>query len=254
MNDYTVLILDDEEFFVEVLIEDTDWKGCGISHVYGVNSVSEAKDFLRRNSAQIVLCDVEMPGENGLSLVEWVMEYARFSGEAMICIMLTCHPEYSFLRKAMQLGCQDYLLKPVDTEDLQRSLRKAVATLDEVRLKQKKLPEREPDSGRELIRQKILPYIEAHLAEAFTVSELADSVSLNAQYMMRLFKKETGLSILEYVTGKKIARAKELLLATDRPIEQISEEVGYCNYSYFFKVFKRQEGLSPAQYRKDFKR
>ena len=48
----------------------------------------------------------------------------------MICIMLTCHPEYSFLRKAMQLGCQDYLLKPVDEEDLEASLKKAVEALN----------------------------------------------------------------------------------------------------------------------------
>lgn len=253
MNGYSVLILDDEEFFVDVLIEDTDWKGCGISQVHGVHSVSEAKAFLRRNSVQILLCDVEMPGENGLALVEWVMEYVRFSGEAMVCIMLTCHPEYGFLRKAMQLGCQDYLLKPVDTEDLQSSLRKAVVSLEEQRLRQKPMPEQEVDSGRELIRRKILPYIETHLTESFTVAELADTVGLNAQYMMRLFKKETGLSVLEYVTGKKIARAKELLLSTDRSVEQISGELGYYNYSYFFKVFKRQEGKSPAQYRKDYK-
>ena len=110
MNDYSVLLIDDEEFFLEVLIEDTDWQACGISNVKGVYSVKEAKDYLREHSVQILLCDVEMPGESGLDLIEWVMEYARFSGEPLICIMLTCHPEYNFLRKAMQLGCQDYLL------------------------------------------------------------------------------------------------------------------------------------------------
>ncbi len=252
MRDYSVLVLDDEEFFVEVLIEDTDWSSCGISKVKGVYSVREAKEYLRENTVNILLCDVEMPGESGLDLVEWVMEFARFSGEPMICIMLTCHPEYEFLRKAMQLGCQDYLLKPLDTGELQKCLAKATDTLREQEKKERKTPDREPESGKELIRQKILPYIEENLSEPFTVSDLADSVGLNPQYMMRTFKKLTGLSVLEYVTDRKIKKAKELLLTTDTSIEQISEELGYFNYSYFFKMFKRAEGISPGQYRKEY--
>lgn len=125
MNTYSVLILDDEEFSVDVLMEDIHWEKCGISQVHGVYSVRQAKEFLKKNAVNILICDIEMPGENGLDLVEWAMEYARFSKDPMICIMLTCHPEYSFLRKAMQLGCQDYLLKPVDEEDLEASLKKS---------------------------------------------------------------------------------------------------------------------------------
>ena len=103
MNTYSVLILDDEEFSVDVLMEDIHWEKCGISQVHGVYSVRQAKEFLKKNAVNILICDIEMPGENGLDLVEWAMEYARFSKDPMICIMLTCHPEYSFLRKAMQV-------------------------------------------------------------------------------------------------------------------------------------------------------
>ena len=207
MYTYSALILDDEEFSVEVLIEDIAWQDCGISQVNGVYSVRQAKEFLKNNPVNILICDIEMPGENGLDLVEWAMEYARFSKDPMVCIMLTCHPEYSFLRKAMQLGCQDYLLKPVDEEDLEASLKKAVETLNVRSKTAAKNPPKEPESGRDIIRQKVLPYIQQNLTEPFTVSELADSVSLNPQYMMRLFKKETNMSILEYVTEQRILKA-----------------------------------------------
>ena len=93
MNTYSVLILDDEEFSVDVLMEDIHWEKCGISQVHGVYSVRQAKEFLKKNAVNILICDIEMPGENGLDLVEWAMEYARFSKDPMICIMLTCHPE-----------------------------------------------------------------------------------------------------------------------------------------------------------------
>lgn len=252
MNTYSVLILDDEEFSVDVLMEDIHWEKCGISQVHGVYSVRQAKEFLKKNAVNILICDIEMPGENGLDLVEWAMEYARFSKDPMICIMLTCHPEYSFLRKAMQLGCQDYLLKPVDKEDLEASLKKAVEALNLRSKAYRQEPEKEPESGRDIIRQKVLPYIHQNLTEPFTVSELAQNVSLNPQYMMRLFKKETNMSVLEYVTEQRILRAKELLLSTDSSIENIAVQLGYYNYTYFMKVFKRNMGMSPGQYRKQY--
>ena len=252
MNTYSVLILDDEEFSVDVLMEDIHWEKCGISQVHGVYSVRQAKEFLKKNAVNILICDIEMPGENGLDLVEWAMEYARFSKDPMICIMLTCHPEYSFLRKAMQLGCQDYLLKQVDEEDLEASLKKAVEALNLRSKAYRQEPEKEPESGRDIIRQKVLPYIHQNLTEPFTVSELAQNVSLNPQYMMRLFKKETNMSVLEYVTEQRILRAKELLLSTDSSIENIAVQLGYYNYTYFMKVFKRNMGMSPGQYRKQY--
>ena len=252
MNTYSVLILDDEEFSVDVLMEDIHWEKCGISQVHGVYSVRQAKEFLKKNAVNILICDIEMPGENGLDLVEWAMEYARFSKDPMICIMLTCHPEYSFLRKAMQLGYQDYLLKPVDEEDLEASLKKAVEALNLRSKAYRQEPEKEPESGRDIIRQKVLPYIHQNLTEPFTVSELAQNVSLNPQYMMRLFKKETNMSVLEYVTEQRILRAKELLLSTDSSIENIAVQLGYYNYTYFMKVFKRNMGMSPGQYRKQY--
>ena len=253
MSSYSALILDDEEFAAMVLMEDIHWKECGISKVNIVSSVRKAKEFLRKNTVNILICDIEMPGENGLDLVEWVTEYSRLSGDSMVCIMLTCHPEYSFLRKAMQLGCQDYLLKPADEEDLENSLKKAVKILSELSAVNN-FPNAllSPESGKEIIHQKVLPYIEKSLSENFTVSSLAEIASLNPQYMMRLFQKETGMSILEYVTERRCAIAKELLITTNYSIEKIALNLGYYNYTYFMKVFKRCTGLTPGQYRKQY--
>lgn len=89
MSEIKVLIIDDEEFCVQALIEDISWKKCGITSVEGVYSVRQAKLYLEKNKADILICDIEMPGESGLDLVEWVMEWARFCGDPAECIMLT---------------------------------------------------------------------------------------------------------------------------------------------------------------------
>lgn len=255
MRDVQVLIIDDEEFYVEVLIEDISWEKCGIdpSMVHGVYSVRQAKKYLTEHTVNILICDIEMPGESGLELVEWVTEWARFNEEPVECIMLTCHPEYDFTRKALQLGCLDYLLKPMDTEDMEKCLVKAVSRIMEKKSSARKAPRvtMSKEDG-DIIHTKILPYIEKNLGNSFSVTDLADYVSLNPQYMMRLFKKTMGISVLEYVTGQRMNLAKELLLKTDWSQEVISEKVGYYSSAYFSKVFKRIEGMTPGEYRRRY--
>lgn len=244
------LLLDDDLLSVQLLLEEVDWKGCGIEEVHGVSSVRAAKEYLRSNSVNILLCDIEMPGESGLDLVAWCTEYARFSSVPMVCIMLTCHPDYEYLRKALQLGCQDYLLKPVNFADLTAALQKAVATVEKAMVRQGEFPTVGTENGRELVRAKILPYLEENLTKPLTVAELADLAALNPEYLMRVFKKETGLSILDYVQEKKIAEARKMLTHTSWPVEVIAERLGYGTPSYFYKCFKRHEGITPREYRK----
>lgn len=256
-KEINVLILDDEYLTMDILKTEINWEKCGITQVAGVSSVRKAKEYLKYHDIQILICDIEIPGENGLDLVEWATEYCRFCGHLMICIMLTCHPEYQYMRKALQLGCQDYLLKPVDESELEKCLQKAVRTIRELYSKQDNIESREildeTLAGRELIHGKVIPYIEAHLSETFSISELAREASLNPQYLMRIFKKETGKSVLEYTVDIKMMQAKKMLQYTNWSIETIAEKLGYGTCSYFYKTFKKHEGLTPKEYQKSVK-
>ena len=75
-------------------------------------------------------------------------------------------------------------------------------------------------------------------------------VYLSADHLARVFKKETGETLVKYITDKRINAAKELLSDTKTPISQVASEVGYDNYSYFTKIFKEKTGVSPGDYRK----
>ena len=253
MNEIRALLLDDEVFASEVLVEEVPWERYGITSTACAASVREAKAYLQATPVNLLLCDIEMPGESGLDMVEWATEYTRFSAEPMVCVMLTCHPKYEYLRKAMQLGCLDYLLKPVDIDDLGRCLEKAVEVIRQQRAAHSSRPA-PPDKPRreDILAEKVFPFIEKNLDRPFSISDIADAVALNPQYLMRIFKKATGLSILEYVTQHRIGRAKELLIQTDWPLTVISDKVGYLNYTYFMKVFKAQESITPGEYRKRY--
>lgn len=100
--------------------------------------------------------------------------------------------------------------------------------------------------------QRIVEYIDHHYYEDINRSILADMVYLSADHLARIFKKETGETLVKYITDKRINAAKSLLSQTNISISQVSCQVGYDNYSYFTKIFKQRTGLSPGDYRKTY--
>ena len=250
------LIVDDEEQCVRSLEETVLWETLGISGVFGAFSAREARQIVLREQISLILCDVEMPGESGLEFIQWVREQSDLGGANMECIILTCYPEYNYMRRSMQMGCGDYLIKPIDERELSEVLRKAVGRIqarEEVLQRESdRLTEllSETEEKDNLIKSKVIPYIQAHYTEKLTVAGIADDAGLNAQYMMRLFRKTTGRSILEYVTALRLSMAAELLKKTDWTNEIISGKVGYDTSNYFIRQFKKEYGITPREYRK----
>jgi len=93
-----------------------------ISQCFKAENVQEAKNCLLSEPIDIVLCDIEMPQESGLELLEWI-------GKEQLpveCIIMTCHAEFEYARRAVSLGSVAYLLKPIDPEELERELLNAI--------------------------------------------------------------------------------------------------------------------------------
>lgn len=264
------LIVDDEESSVEAIRDGVAWEKCGISEVFGAYSAKEARQIMDRESIQVLLCDIEMPGESGLEFIEWIREETRLAGQNMECVILTCYPEYSFMRKAMQLGCSDYLLKPLDYSELERVIVKAGCAVREHQTEESdggpegegnretgedsdfsEQRKKETEDGTALIQKKVIPYIQENLTASFSVGDIAEYVALNPQYTMRLFKKTMGMSILEYVTQCRLEKAKGYLENTSYNNEIIAGKVGYVSSSYFIRLFKKQYGITPREYRKN---
>jgi len=96
----------------------------------------------------------------------------------------------------------------------------------------------------------IRDYIDQNYQENITRTSLAKIVYLSPDYIARFFKKETGISLVNYIIKKRVDIAKDLLTNTDLPIHVISDKVGYGNYSYFTKLFKKETNYTPVDFRK----
>ncbi|UJF32439.1 response regulator transcription factor [Paenibacillus hexagrammi] len=101
---------------------------------------------------------------------------------------------------------------------------------------------------------RVCHYIDEHLHEEISREEIAAYVFLNPAYLSRLFKKETGLSISEYMLKVRMEKAKKLLAESNDKISSVAEKTGYTHFSFFAKMFKKYTGFSPQEYRKSFQR
>lgn len=96
----------------------------------------------------------------------------------------------------------------------------------------------------------ILNYINQNYTNEISFAEISKLFSINPSYLSQIFKRELGITFTQYLTDTRIEYAKELLLTTGLTISEISEKVGFKQYIYFSKVFKKSVGVSPSSYRK----
>lgn len=91
-------------------------------------------------------------------------------------------------------------------------------------------------------------YIRNHLNEKITIRQIAESIHLSPDYVSRVFKQETGLTLKEYIVKKRMKCAKYLLSTTKHTVSDIAAETGYDNLSYFIRQFQKYYGMTPKQY------
>lgn len=93
-------------------------------------------------------------------------------------------------------------------------------------------------------------YMDKHYCESCTLSEIGEAVHLSANHLHRVFLESEGCTPYEYVTGKRIEKAKTLILMGEHSLAQVALETGFCSQSHFTAAFKKSTGKTPAQYRK----
>lgn len=86
--------------------------------------------------------------------------------------------------------------------------------------------------------EKAKTFISDHLADHITVRDVAEHMCLSAEYFTKLFKKETGLNIKEYITLTKVEAAKDMLERADIPVSMVALELGYTNFSHLHRCLK----------------
>jgi AraC-like DNA-binding protein len=96
----------------------------------------------------------------------------------------------------------------------------------------------------------VLSYICANYRNHITLDKLADLAHLNKSYLVRLFRREVGMSPIEYLIDVRIKNAMKLLAMTDMKLSDIAESCGWSDCSFFIRQFKHKTGVTPYEYKK----
>lgn len=239
---YKVIIADDEVwigFGIKKLIHRS---GLPFEVVGEAANGIQAYDMVKKWKPDLLITDIRMPGLDGLALMRRLME----EKESVKVIFISGYAEFEYAREALRMGAFDFCLKPVEEEALQTILQQYV---DRQKTQEKPAARFDVEIKDSRIRG-IMEEIDRRYRHKISLGELADSCNMSIGHLSTLIKKETGVSFSEYVTQKRMEDAKGLLRDDSLSVDEIAQMVGYSDYFYFIKAFKKYAGISPSAYRR----
>lgn len=242
MKKLQVVLVDDEIMIREGFKRLFDWAAHDCEVVGEAADGMEALAQIDHLQPDIVIMDINIPIINGLK----VIQTSRMKYSDMAFIIVSGYDDFSYCREALRMRITDYILKPVNYEEFGSCIDRLKIALYEKRKTE------EQDAQEERTITGIIRYLQEHLDKEISLNILADEFHLSSQYISQLFKSEIGVNFLAYLTSIRMERAKKLLLATSLSIGEISEKCGYADYRVFTKAFKKEEGSTPSQYRRNF--
>ena len=242
MKKLRVLLVDDEIMIREGFKRLFDWEAHDCEVVGEAADGMEALAQIDALQPDLAIMDINIPIMNGLK----VIQLSRIKHPDMAFVIVSGYDDFAYCREALRLQITDYILKPVNYEEFGSCIDNLKISLFERKTKE------ESDRQEERTIEGIVRYLQEHLREEITLNILAEEFHLSAQYISQLFKNEIGVNFLAYLTNIRMEKAKKLLLSTPLPIAEVSEQCGYGDYRVFTKVFKKSEGITPSQYRREF--
>ena len=213
--------------------------------------------------ADLILMDIEMPGMNGLDAARAVL--AQRPGCRVIFV--TAYSLFQYAHEAVHLGACDYLLKPVDPDELEASIRRAIRQIETERKLEALAPvQPEPEapaapdeeatrgedesSQNALVMAHVRRYLEDNYMFDISLDSVGEILHISPAYLSAQFKKYQKMNFLDCLTELRINAAKELLNDPFRSSAEVASMVGYEDASYFARAFKKRTGVTPTQYRR----
>ncbi|WP_261305430.1 response regulator transcription factor [Paenibacillus andongensis] len=246
MKKTKLLIVDDEWIIADSLSSMEEWDERHIEVVGIAHNGYDAIRYLEAEPIGLVISDIRMPDMDGLQLLQYI--YEEMSNTQVI--LISGYEDFTYARTALKYGAKGYILKPIDTDEL-------LETVDRL------LGSRNPETGADIeavqpelpltyhkeIVRKAMRYIQDHLHTPLSLSDVAETIHLTAHYFGQIFKSESGLLFNSYLTHVRMEKACELLKNSGLKIYEICEQVGYVDPKYFAKVFQKQFGMTPNEFR-----
>lgn len=257
-----VLIVEDEEIIRRGLVYTIDWLGMDCTVIGSAANGKEGLALLIQGEADIVIADIIMPEMTGIEMLEAAQQ---LDIKPFKSIILTSYSNFEYARKAVHLQAADYLLKPVDEEELKSTVGRikksmeAMKDYSSIRMladKQEagKLVDWDIYLNEDTLKNsyvaQTLYKIRDHYQEKISIESAAEELNVSASYLSRKFKEATSQTFLEFLTRYRIQKAISLLKKGMFRVYEVSEKIGFSDYKHFCQVFKKYTHTSPTEFMK----
>ncbi|MCM3568458.1 helix-turn-helix domain-containing protein [Neobacillus mesonae] len=218
-------------------------------NVYEAGSAQRGLMLLKQNQPSVLILDISLPDMDGIKFGRTALELYP----SLPVIIVSHLKMFELVQMAINAGFDSYLLKPLAKHDLLQTFDRLLPP--GLGMNVSTIPNSMTQIQANDLKNPInsaIQYIQANYGNPLTLKEISDQVYLSASYFSKLFKEETGMTFIEYLTFVRVQKAKGLLRLSSLPIEIIANSSGFSNQSYFSTAFKKIVGKTPKEYRDQF--
>lgn len=244
-----LIIVEDEKWEREGLSEFIDWNSMDIRFMGAAASGREGLVLAKATGPDIILSDIRMPVMDGL---EFTRQVKRLLPGCLV-LLVTGYDDFSYAQDAIRHGVSDYLLKPVQKDQLVEAIRRLQQRLDVARREKESMlllrSQVRENRDVQLVRQ-AMEMIHAEFETGIDLNTVSDRLELSANRLGTLFFQQTGTHFSEVLMQCRMERAEALLVHTGETLFEIAGKAGFSSASYFCTAFRKIHGVSPSVFRK----
>lgn len=256
---YTIVIIEDEELIRKGLEYTFNWLDYDCVVVGEAKNGKEGFNLINAINPDIVITDIKMPILDGLDML------CRFKNTDFETIVITGYAEFDYAKKAIKQNVSSFILKPIDHNELGLALGKiinkikkknmlhkiseSVSNFSEISLLDRNLYFKNTNYECWFV-PKVLEYIENNFSERISVNDIAYELDISSTYLNRKFKKETKYTFNNFLNKYRIQKSLEYIREGKMLIYEIAIEVGFTEYKYFSRVFKKYLKHTPSEFMK----
>lgn len=210
--------------------------------IFQAQTGQEALDILYRYKPQLLLTEVWLPDRNGLD----VMETAKEADVLPHTVILSDCRDFEECKRAMRLGAEEYFLKPMKPSEVIGRL----CEISKESLDWQEEAGKTVGSGTNIFVEQALEYMKNHYYEHLTLPQVAKKVGISEGYLSTLFTRHLNRCFVDCLNEIRINYACGYLRKTRWKTYEIASKVGFGDAKHFSKMFRRQIGQPPTEYRK----
>ena len=206
----------------------------------------EAIDKMEKAHFDGIITDIRMPVMDGLAMSKVIRE----KNPRIPILILSGYNEFDYARKAVRLNIFDYLLKPIDEQELAAAL--SAMAIQAGQKQQPGLAEEQNDDSNENtagLAQRALSYIHQHFSDPISLTSVAEEMGVSPAYLSTVFHREIGASYSRTLLKFRMEEAARQLVRINLQVQQIAQNVGFFSAKHFTRVFREYYHSSPMEYR-----